>query len=258
MKLSIIIPAHNEENRISKTLEEYCRFFSKKCKKEFEIIVVLNGCTDRTLDIVRRFKRKYSQIKYLNFMQSGKGFAIIQGFKAARGELIGFTDADCSTPPEAFYDLIENINGFGGIIANRWMKESIVRPKQPLSRRMASRIFNLLVRALFGIKSQDTQCGAKLFKKEAIKKVLPNIGITAWAFDIDLLYQLKKKGYKIKDIPTVWSDKGHSKLNVAKTSFQMFLAVVRLRLINSPFKFVVRAYDLLPENIKIYHKLSKK
>jgi len=258
MNLSIIIPAHNEENRIENTLRNYASFYHKKFKGDFEIIVVLNGCTDNTLQIVKKFSKKYRQLRYLDFKQSGKGFAIIEGFRIAKGDLIGFVDADCSTSPESFYDLVENINGFGGITANRWMKESIVKPKQPLSRRIASRIFNLLVRALFGIKSQDTQCGAKLFKKEAIKEVLPSLGITAWAFDIDLLYQLKKKGYKIKDIPTVWSDRGHSKLNIAKTSFQMFLAVIRLRLINSLLKFVVKAYDILPENIKIHHKLNKK
>lgn len=243
MKLSIIIPAHNEEKRIRETLNQYAAFFQKKYKRDFEIIVVLNGCKDNTLGIVKKVKKKYSQIKYLSFMQSGKGFAITQGFKIAKGELIGFVDADCSTSPESFYDLVKNINGFGGIIANRWSKGSIIKLKQPLLRRIASRVFNLLIRALFGIKNQDTQCGAKLFKKSAIKKIMPCLGITDWAFDIDLLYHLKKAGYNIKDIPTCWSDKGNSKLNVVKTSLQMFLAIIRLRLIYSPFNFMISAYD---------------
>jgi glycosyltransferase involved in cell wall biosynthesis len=256
MKLSIIIPAHNEEKRIEETLRQYSHFFQKKYKKDFEIIVILNGCLDDTLGIVKKIAKKYKQIKYFDFKQSGKGFAIIKGFKASRGELIGFVDADCSTSPESFYDLVKRINGYGGIIASRWMKGSIVHPKQPFSRRLASRLFNFLVRFLFGIRSQDTQCGAKLFKKDAIKRILPGLGITAWAFDIDLLYRLKEQGYSIKDIPTTWSDKGNSRLNVGKTSFQMFLAVIRLRLINSPFRFIVRAYELLPENIKIHRRLK--
>jgi glycosyltransferase involved in cell wall biosynthesis len=256
MKLSIIIPAHNEEQRIGKTLKDYITFFQKKYRKDFEIIVILNGCTDNTLETVKKASKKYKQIKYLDFKQSGKGFAIIEGFKVAKGDLIGFVDADCSTKPEAFYDLVMNIKSYGGIIANRWMRESRVYPKQPLIRRIASRTFNVLVRVLFGIRSEDTQCGAKLFKKDAIKRILPGLGITAWAFDIDLLYRLKEQGYSIKDIPTTWSDKGNSRLNVGKTSFQMFLAVIRLRLINSPFRFVVRAYELLPENIKIHRRLK--
>jgi len=254
--ISIIIPAYNEEQRIGRTLEDYAKFFQKKYKKNFELIAVLNGCTDNTLEIVKKYKKIFPQIKYLNFKESGKGFAIIEGFKSAKGDLIGFTDADDATSAESFNNLIEHMGDYDGIIANRWSKYSIIRPKQPLSRRIASRAFNLFVRFLFGIKNQDTQCGAKLFRKGAIKEILPKIGITEWAFDIDLLYQLKKRGYTVKDIPTVWSDKGHSKLNVAKTSLQMFLAIIRLKLINSPLNFITKTYDLLPENIKIHHQLK--
>jgi glycosyltransferase involved in cell wall biosynthesis len=251
IKLSIIIPAHNEEKRISNTLEEYGKFFSKKYKKDFEIIVVLNACSDNTLQVVSKFRKKYPQIKTLNFKQGGKGFAITEGFKVAQGDLIGFADADCSTSAEEFYKLILRANNFDGVIASRYVKGSIVYPKQSIQRIIVSRIFNFMIRALFLMNYKDTQCGAKVFKKKAVKAVLPNLGITHWAFDVDLLYQMKRRKFKIIEAPTVWRDKEYSKLNFVKAGPSMALAILRLRLIYSPFRFIIRAYDLLPEKIKL-------
>ena len=148
-----------------------------------------------------------------------------------------------STKPEEFYELYKKIDNYDGIIASRWMKESVVSPKQPLIRRIASRVFNILIRTLFGLKLKDTQCGAKMFKRQALIKVIHRMVTTRWAFDVDLLYQLKRNGFIIKEIPTVWSDDTNSKLNVKKASIEMFLAVSRLRLMYSPFKFIIKAYD---------------
>ncbi len=258
MKLSIIIPAYNEEKRIENTLKAYCYFFEKYYKDKFEIIVVMNGCKDNTSDIVKNFAENHKSISYLFIEEPiGKGGAIIKGFKSAKGELVGFTDADNSTSPEAFNDLIRNINGYDGIIASRWIKGAIVEPKQPLKRRIASRMFNLLVRSLFGIMISDSQCGAKLFKKEAIHKIINNLGITRWAFDVDLLYQFKRNNLKIKEIPTIWKDSYDSTLNLTKASAEMFFALARLRLIYSPFRGFIKIYDKLPERLKIHHYFYK-
>jgi glycosyltransferase involved in cell wall biosynthesis len=257
MTISIIIPAYNEEKRIEKTLKEYLKFFKEKRKekeiKNFEIIVVLNGCTDNTLGVVEKYKCK--ELKILEFRESGKGFAIIKGFKEAlkeKAELIGFVDADMATRPEAFYDLIKNINGFDGIIASRYVKGAVVKPKQSLQRIIASRIFNLLIKALFLMHYKDTQCGAKLFKREIIEKVIDKIGITQWAFDVDLLHKIKRHGFKVKEHLTIWSDREYSKINFMKAGPRMVLAVIRLRIINSKFKFLIRAYDILPNWMKIH------
>src|SRR3989344_3119850 len=216
MQLSIIIPAYNEEKRIGKTLDSYLKFFSKKLKN-FEIIVVLNGCIDNTLNIVKNFIKKNKKIRYLDFKEAiGKGGAVLEGFKVAKGDLIGFVDADMATPPQAFYDLIKNINNYDGIIASRWMKGSKIGEKQPLLKRFGSRGFNLLVRILFNLKFKDTQCGAKLFKKDLIKNILDDLKITRWAFDVNLLYSSKRKGYKIIEIPTEWNAVFASHFNLFK------------------------------------------
>jgi len=255
MRLSIIIPAYNEEFRIGKTLGNYLEFISKKIK-EFEIIVVLNNCKDNTLKIVKDFIKKDKRIRYLNFKEAiGKGGAILEGFKIADGELIGFIDADMATPPDAFYDLILNINNYDGIIASRWIKGSKIGEKQPLLKRIGSRGFNFLVKILFNLKFVDTQCGAKLFKKESIKECIKDIGITKWAFDVNLLYSVKRKGYKIKEIPTKWNAVEASHFNLFKAIPEMFLGLIRLRLIYSKFKFIVKIYDKMPEWLKIHHRI---
>jgi len=258
--LSIIIPAHNEEKRIGVTLEEYGKFFKEKKKsreiKDFEILVVLNACKDRTIDIVKKFVRQYKEIKYLDFEQGGKGFAITEGFRDALKreiEHIGFVDADLATKPEFFYDLVKNIKFYDGIIASRGLKSSIV--KTSFMRKLTNKGFNFLVRSILFLPYKDTQCGAKLFRKEALSEVVDEIGITKWAYDIDLLYRLRKKGFRIREFPTVWQDREGSKLDLMKVPFQMFSSILRIRLLNSPFSFIMRAYDtLIPEKIKVYHR----
>lgn len=268
-KLSIVIPAHNEEKRIGKTLESYCRFYSdlkKQNKKEkkkqeekkidFEIIVVLNACRDDTIGVVKKAERKCKEVRHLEFREGGKGFAIIQGFKVAlknRADMIGFVDADLATSPEAFYELVGNINAYDGIIGSRWKKESIIKTKQTVLRIVAGRVFNFLVRSFFLMPYRDSQCGCKLFKRGAIENIVDKLGITKWAFDVDLLYKLRKKGYRIREIPTIWEDKKESKLDAFRVSIQMFSAIVRLRLLYSPLSFIIRLYDKLPEKIKFHH-----
>jgi len=257
-KISIIIPAYNEEKRISETLEEYGKFFTnlKKIKKlDSEILIVINNTQDKTEELVKAYQKKYKMIKYLNFKKGGKGFAIIEGFKEAlkdkENTLIGFVDADLATGPDAFYDLVKNINSFDGIIASRYIPGAKVNPKQTWKRVFVSRIFNFLIRIIFLMPYRDTQCGAKLFKRKAIEETCNELGITQWAFDIDLLYKMRKSGFKINEFPTIWADKQYSKINFMKAGPRMVLAIIRLRLINSKIKFLIRGYDMFPDWMKI-------
>ena len=244
-KIIVIIPAYNEEERIGETLKEYLEFLEHL---RVDILVVINGTTDNTLEIVKKYP-----VKYLNFEKGGKGFAIIQGFKYAlenKYDLIGYVDADLASPPEAFYELIEEINDYDGIIANRWKKESIIT-NRTFKRKIMSWGFNLLVRLILHLPQTDTQCGNKLFKRKAIETIIDNLTVERWEFDIDLLYNLKKKKLKIKQIPTTWEDKEGSKIG-SRAPFHMFTGIVRLRLLYSPFRFIVKAYDKIPNKFKIY------
>lgn len=244
MQLTIIVPAHNEEKRLAKTLDEYLPFFSRIYRTDFEMLVVINGSTDQTANIAKEYAVKYAQMRYIvEPKQIGKGGAIMLGFAQSGGNLIGFVDADSSTPPAAFQDLVVRIGQADAIIASRWLKNAQVSPRQPWSRRIASRLFNGMVRLLFGLNFSDTQCGAKLIKRNAARQILPKLGITRWAFDVDLLFQLQRAGFKIIEVPSVWHDVTGSRLKFARASLEMFAALVRLRLLYSPFKGIVAFYD---------------
>ncbi|MFC1497103.1 glycosyltransferase [Verrucomicrobiota bacterium] len=244
MKLSIIIPAHNEEKRIGRMFDAYLPFFTSRYGDNVEFITVINGTSDRTEDVVRKYREKYPNLRYIVEPKSvGKGGALMLGFPDARGDLIGFSDADGSTTPEAFQDLVDNIGDSDAIIASRWCRGAKVSPRQPLLRRIASRVFNLLTRIFFGLPLTDTQCGAKLIKREAVIRVLSKLGLTHWAFDVDLLFQLKRAGYKIIEIPTTWHDVEGSKIEITRVSLEMFAALTRLRLLYSPFAWVVTLYN---------------
>ena len=243
-RLSIVVPARNEEHRLGRMLDSYLPYFTEKYGDQIEFIVVVNGSTDRTAEVARAYAERWPGLKVLEDPNPiGKGGAVKKGFEAAQGEWIGFVDADGATPPEAFEDLVRHLNGHGAIIANRWHPESVVTPRQPWSRRVASRLFNLLVRLLFRIPIRDTQCGAKVLTRRAMKDILPHLGITQWAFDVDLLFQLRRHGYSIAERPTVWHDIPGSHIRIGRSSLEMFVAIVRLRLIYSPFRWIVWLYD---------------
>lgn len=261
--ISIIIPAYNEEKRIGKMLESYAEFFErKKNEKEvdnFELLVVVNNTTDKTEEVVKMFSKKYREIRCIRFVMGGKGFAVIEGFKDALkrdNHFIGFVDADMSTPPEAFYDLVKNLGknkNIDGIIADRWDKKSKVISKQSFLRRFVSRGYNLIIRTLFLFPFRDTQCGAKLFRREVLEGNVEKIVTSKWGFDIALLYCLKKESHaRIKSIPTIWQDKVGSTINLKKTPIMMFLSGIRLRLMHSPFNFIAKFYRKLPKQIKIH------
>lgn len=238
--LSIIIPAYNEEGRIAKTLEDYVIYFSKEYHQDFEAIVISDGCIDRTVAIVNECSDRFPQIRSKSFKQKiGKGGAIREGLKIANGNIILLVDADGATAPKELNKLILELRDNDGVIGSRWLPESNILKKQSLARRAASRGFNLLSRTLFGLPFRDTQCGAKVFKKQVVDKVLNQLETANFAFDVELLYTLKKRGYKIKEVPITWEDKRGSTLDLTRTIPRMFFAVVRLRLLNSPFRCVI-------------------
>lgn len=251
MQLSIVIPAYNEEARLAPMMEAYIRHFVDRYGDGVELLVVVNGSTDGTEAVARRFEAAHPQVRVMVEPRPiGKGGALQLGFAEASGEKIGFTDADGATPPRAFQDLVDELREPGAVIASRWLPASDVDPRQPLARRVASRIFNLLVRVLFGLRITDTQCGAKLMTRGALREVLPRLGLTRWAFDVDLLFQLRRAGYPVREIPTIWHDVRGSKLNVPKASYEMLLAITRLRLYYSPFRWVVNLYQYVAIRLK--------
>jgi len=242
--LSIIIPAHNEADRLPAVLKDYARYFADRMGDAFELVVVANHCNDSTAETARHIAADHPQIRVIEEERRiGKGGAVIMGAKAARGEWVGFVDADGATAPAELARLFEVAQEADGVIGSRWLPGAKVAILQKWMRQLSSRIFNLFIRLLLGLNYHDTQCGAKIFKAEAWRKILPNIGITRFAFDVDLLFQLRREKFRIIEEPTEWHDVAGSKVNIFGSSLDMFLAIIRMRLLYSPLKPLVALYD---------------
>lgn len=226
MHLSIIIPAYNEEKRIKKTLESILTYIQKK-KYDFEIIIVNDGSTDKTRDVVLEFKNKKINI-IDNHENKGKGFSVKQGFLTATKEWILFTDADLSTPIEELETFLR-YKEYDIIIGSRNLPDSLIVIKQPFLRSTLGKIFPFFVRLLLLPEIKDTQCGFKLFKKEAAKKIAELQTIDGFCFDAEQLFIAKKSGYLIKEVPISWQNDERSKIRIVKDSVQMFADLLRIK-----------------------------
>jgi glycosyltransferase involved in cell wall biosynthesis len=235
--LVLLIPAYNEEKRIGPVLRQYAEYLREHYSATWQILVVLNGCRDNTLAVVESAEAQYSGIRHLEFINPiGKGGALIEGLKLAPPSiLIGYVDADGATSPEAFLDLVRHCQETDCAIGSRWLPGSVVRQHQSLKRRIFSRCFHIFVEFFFHMHIKDTQCGAKVMRREAVESIHSNLRIADVAFDINLLYSLKKAGFKVTEVPTTWTDQIGSTIQLNKGAFGILLSVVRLRLVYSPF-----------------------
>jgi dolichol-phosphate mannosyltransferase len=255
--LLLLIPAYNEEHRIEPVLRAYARHFREHYQGKFQLVVILNGCTDNTIGVVRRVSAEYPTVSALEFHDPiGKGGALIEGLKLAPlADLIGYVDADGATPPTAFHDLLRHIDEADCVIGSRWLPGSVLHVEQTSRRQFASRVFHLIVQILFHMGIHDTQCGAKVMHRQAVENIHSDLRIADMAFDINLLYSLKREGYRILEVPTEWTDKIGSKVRLFRTSLVMFLSAFRIRLIYSPFYKWLR--PLRPLEGWVYKKLLR-
>jgi len=253
--LLILIPAYNEERRIEPVLRDYAKFFQDNYSAPVQIVVVLNGCTDNTLGVVQKVSAEFPAVRPLEFVEPiGKGGALIEGLRlSAHADLIGYVDADGATPPHAFLDLVKRVNGADCVIGSRWLPGAVIHQTQTGKRQFASRVFHKIVQILFWMNIRDTQCGAKVMKTAVVEKIHDHLLTADMAFDINLLYSLKHAGFKILEVPTEWTDQIGTKVTLGRTSLIMFLSVVRIRLIYSPFYKWLR--PLRPLETWIYKKL---
>jgi glycosyltransferase involved in cell wall biosynthesis len=257
--LLLLIPAYNEERRIEPVLRDYAQFFGKNYSGKFQLVVVLNGCTDNTLGVVRRIAAEFPAVlRALEFKEPiGKGGALIEGLKLASfGDLIGYVDADGATTPRAFLDLVRHIGDADCVVGSRWLSDSVIHQSQTGDRRFASRVFHTIVQLFFRLNIHDTQCGAKVMKREVVEKVHPFLRIADMAFDINLLVAVKYAGFRIREVPTEWTDMAGSKVtsSLFRSSLAMLLSVIRVRLIYWPRIYKSLA-PLRPLEGWIYKKL---
>lgn len=239
MELSIIIPAYNEESRIGPTLNDYIDHFEPQYSDDYEIIVITDGCKDRTCEIISEIDSP--NIRHFNYGDRlGKGGAISKGYEMSQGRVISYTDADGSTSPEQLWNLVRALDEINcdGVSASRYVEGASMGGSLPLSRVIASRSYNLMVRTLFGLPFKDTQCGAKVFKRPVAKEIFKDLKVTDWAFDVNLLHNAIKRGYDIREIGIHWEDSPSSKVKMERVVPKMFMSTIRLRLLESHFSFI--------------------
>jgi len=229
-KISLVIPAYNEEKLIVSSIKKVLTYMLKN-KYNFEVIVVDDGSKDKTKEKVRSIKDKH--VKLLSYKPNkGKGHAVKTGMLAAKGDLLLFLDADLSTPIEEIEKFIPLTKKYDVVIASRALKESKIKVHQPFYREFIGKVFNKMVQllAVWGIK--DTQCGFKMFTRKAANMIFKRQRIYGWAFDVELLFIAKKYRLKIKEMPVTWINEGDSRVSPIKSSIQMFIQILKINLNN--------------------------
>jgi dolichyl-phosphate beta-glucosyltransferase len=225
--LSIVIPAHNEEARLPVALRQVFAYL-ESVDFPAEVIVVENGSSDQTLQVAQDFARSNPALQVMHENLPGKGRAIRQGMLAARGEYRFFADTDFSMPVEQVSRLLPPACNCDIAIASREAPGSI-RYQEPSFRHLTGRVFNFFIRMLVLPGLQDTQCGFKSFRASAAQDIFRFQTLTGWAFDVELLFIARRRGYSIAEIGVPWYYQPGSKLNILRDSIRMFLDLLKIR-----------------------------
>jgi glycosyltransferase involved in cell wall biosynthesis len=224
MKLSIVIPAYNEEKRIKKTLESLVDRFNGSCE-----ILVVSESSDKTDDIVTDFSKNSTFVRLLpSNRRLGKGGAFKKGVKNAHGEIVLLLDSDLPVPVSDVEKIISLMRQVDVAVASREVEGTKILVYPPLARVFAGKAFSRIFNVLFDLNVKDTQCGCKAFKREALEKVIYNVESNGFEFDAELLFKCKKAGYKIREVPVTWSYKPDSKLNLFRDTLKMGSGVIKL------------------------------
>ena len=228
--VTLIIPAYNEAQRLPATLELYADALAAKYGNQFELLVVCNGCVDDTAAVASSFMPRYPQLRVEVIDEAiGKGGAVLAGFRLAQGQTVAFADADAATSPATLLALFDELADHEVVIGSRRLRNSVITVAQPLSRRFFGWGFTLAVRALFGMRFKDTQCGAKAFHLQAAQELAEIVTEHCWAFDVDLLLRAHDLGLKVAERPVEWADREGSQLKAGSTFVQVIGSLWRLR-----------------------------
>lgn len=216
MEISVIIPAYNEEKRITPTIHSIVNYFDTSKIKNYEIIVVLDGSKDKTLEVVTKLSQQYKKIKIIdNKINRGKGAVVQQGILESKGEYLLFMDADNSTHIDELDKILPVIKqGVDVVVGSRDMKDSKIEVRQARYKEIFGDLGNLWIQILLVGGIKDTQCGFKVFEGKAARHIFRQLTMKGWSFDIELLALARYFGYSIKEMPVVWynDDSSHVKL----------------------------------------------
>lgn len=229
-KLSVVIPAYNEEHRIGKTLAAVSEFLQKQTYPT-EILVVNDGSKDRTAAIVAEYEKKIPNLTLVDNKENhGKGWVTKQGMLKATGDIRLFMDADNSTRVEEVVKMLPFFEqGFDLVVGSRRIAGSDIAVKQPWIRDFLGGVFRFIVHTLVPVGVTDSQCGFKAFSKQAAETIFPKQSIYRWAFDVEILALARRRKYKIKEVPVRWINDAESHVKFGGM-VSMLLEVVQVRL----------------------------
>ena len=225
MSLDIVFPAHDEEERIDRTLSAYRSEFHHH---DVGFHIALDGCRDGTADVVRGHAREDDRVHLHDYPKLGKGGVLMETFRRCGADLIGFVDADCATPPAELARMSRAAADVDGVIASRRLPASITPGNRASGRTITSIGFAWLVRHAFDLPYADTQCGAKVLHRDLVERVVPLMSSRDFLFDVDLLVTARRAGFDVVEVPTVWIDQSGSKLNARRDALQMLAGTARL------------------------------
>lgn len=233
-ELTVIIPAYNEHQFISRTVNALAEFLTDR-HTSFEIIIVDDGSRDSTTSILNDLHLKLAKgcaFKLLvNESNSGKGFSIRRGVLESHGRMIVFFDADLPYDLEAIDQIVNAIkNGADLAIGSRMIPGAEIHTDVPMVRSISGRAFNLLVQTFLFRGIPDTQCGIKGFSRDAALKIFPYQTINNFGFDVELLYIAKIRGYHIRQIPVkLINYRKESRVNIWRDSIRMMKDILHIR-----------------------------
>jgi len=226
--LTIVIPAYNEEHRLPTTLPQVVAFAEAQAYP-VEILVVDNASTDRTAEVVRAVAAEHPVVSLLYQPIRGKGAAVRKGMLEGRGEYLFICDADLAMPIEQVSRFLPPaLSDYDVAIASR-EAPGARRFNEPWYRHLMGRVFNTVVRLLAVPGIQDTQCGFKCFRREAARDLFSVQVLDGWAFDVEVLYIARRRGYRIVEVPIDWYYGEGSRVSPLRDSWNMFWEVIRIR-----------------------------
>ncbi|MBU1083091.1 glycosyltransferase family 2 protein [Patescibacteria group bacterium] len=227
--LSVVIPTYNEERRIGKTLVSVKQFLNSQ-NYPYEVIVVDDGSSDTTRSIIQIISEGWPHIRLItNTINRGKGAVVKQGVLNAQGQYILFTDADNATPIEQVSKLLQYVEEFPVVIGSRHCPGGKVHIPQARHRIILSRASNLLIRLLAVPGVWDTQCGFKLFERNAGQNIFANVQLEKWGFDFEALTIAAHLGYKFKEVGIEWYNSPESKVRAGREALRTLRDLLRVK-----------------------------
>ena len=229
-RLSVVIPAYNEEQRLPGTIEQIERYLDGR-GVTYELILVDDGSADGTRQVMDEAAARNPRVRVEALPSNrGKGRALAAGVAVARGEEVLVTDADLSTPIEELEKLEAALKAGAGVsIASRSVKGSRIEVPQPIYRVLMGKAFNLIVQIALLPGIWDTQCGFKLFRADVAHPVFAALTTDGFGYDPEVLYLAKRRGVRIAEVPVVWRNSAPTKVMAIRSSLDMFKHVVRVR-----------------------------